>query len=322
MQLPSLRHVEPPARRVEAGSAADAAELLRVLTARVRECDMDQWYDRLAAHTFSTRFVPLSVADARVLVAAHKKKTSGVSLTCAALLDEAITAFGGRAFVKLSSRSPKDATVAGERTRACYERLLAAGPHPPSDNDKLVALNRAHIDALCVGSATEALALLGASERVLDDLELALENLGGWSQQLVVREWAAVPLWAEVRGFVVDGALTALSQYFAPCRFAELQDAAVRARLVDGVRGVLAQIAPLLPGRTVVADFALVGTRVLVMELNPFHDYEGCGTSACMFDWRVDADVLAGRAPFEFRFVTHDAPNIKALVGTEWRGYF
>ncbi len=43
--------------------------------------------------------------------------------------------------------------------------------------------------------------------------------------------------------------------------------------------------------------------RVLVIEINPFNDYDGCGTSAALFDWKKDRKVL-DEGPFEFRIET------------------
>jgi hypothetical protein len=141
----------------------------------------------------------------------------------------------------------------------------------------------------------EALSLFLQSERILDDLELALEDKGHWSQHFVVRKWIDMPLWAEFRGFVADGKLTALSQYFAPCFFPELQG--IQNVVAKVCQDLVEKIRHLIPNR-VVADFAVVVNHgefhVLLIEMNPFADYEGCGTSSCMFDWKADRAVLEG----------------------------
>jgi hypothetical protein len=190
----------------------------------------------------------------------------------------------------LLNGSEKDATVAGERTRSAYEREFESSKEK-DDNAKFISLNRAHIDALAVSSSEEAIALLLASERILDDLELALEDSSNWNQHLVVRKWIDMPLAAEFRGFVVKGKLTALSQYFAPCFFANLQGR--EEQLAAQCRQLLEKICHLIPS-SVVCDFAVLEHQVLVIEINPFNDYEGCGTSACMFDWKKDRQILDG----------------------------
>ncbi len=128
-----------------------------------------------------------------------------------------------------------------------------------------------------------------------------------------------MPLSAEFRGFVVNGTLTALSQYFAPCFFNEIQGREKEIR--EKCEGLLSQIQHLIP-KKVVCDFAVLENTVMVIEINPFNDYTGCGTSACMFDWKSDRAVLDGEAPFEFRMVKERHQNIKSLVGNEWRSYF
>lgn len=83
------------------------------------------WIEGLKEYTFETEFVALSVADARGMVRVIKEKRGEtVVLEGREALDEIIQRFGV-AFVKLSSRSPKDATVVGERTRKCYQEEIA-----------------------------------------------------------------------------------------------------------------------------------------------------------------------------------------------------
>ncbi len=118
-----------------------------------------------------------------------------------------------------------------------------------------------------------------------------------------------------------DGQLTALSQYFAPCCFAELQSDEAQRSAVEKCKELVKEIRHLLPS-AVVADFAVTSQGVLLLEINPFNNYAGCGTSACLFNWSADRDVLEGRAPFEFRFVREKEANLKALVGQEWKQYF
>lgn len=57
----------------------------------------------------------------------------------------------------------------------------------PTLNDKLVAINRAHILALRLTDANEVLNMFLSSERINSDLELALEYPDNWTQDFVVR---------------------------------------------------------------------------------------------------------------------------------------
>lgn len=315
-----LKHVE----RVSTPTAAskhEENEQLLLIQQRVRECDLEAWYPRLEQWTFPTTVVPISIGFAKRMVSGIRtRKTQDIISEKSEemeALQRAIGAFG-TSFVKLSSRSPKDATVAGERTRKIFNEELAKSTEKDA-NAVFICLNLAHIKALAVESAHEALSLLLASERVLDDLELALEDVANWSQHFVIRKWVTLPLSGEFRGFVCNGRLTALSQYFAPCFFSELQGK--EREVASKCEALLAEISHLLP-KNVVCDFAVLPDRVLVIELNPFNDYLGCGTSSCMFDWKADRAVLDGNAPFEIRIVKEKHPNIKSLVGNEWRNFF
>ncbi len=159
------------------------------------------------------------------------------------------------------------------RTRQLFGEYCA---RDADDNAKLIAINRAHIEALRVTSVTDALALLLASERIFDDLELALEFPASWSQQLVVRRWSPVALDGEFRGFVFGGRLTALSQYYIPCYFESLQDAERRARVAAQCAALVASVRTLLPpnkNECAVVDFLSVdnGASVKVIEMNPFN---------------------------------------------------
>ena len=60
------------------------------------------------------------------------------------------------------------------------------------------------------------------------------------------------------------------------------------------------------------------GGEVLVIELNPFNDYVGCGTDPGLFDWRRDRRVVDGDAPFEFR-VREAAFDVKPHIILQWR---
>ena len=133
----------------------------------------------------------------------------------------------------LSSRSAKDSTVAGALTQRLFEQFYAECKDKNA-NSKLICVNKAHIQALKTTDAASCFKQLLASERILDDLDLALEHPESWSQKLVVREWVGVPLSHEfrylnqmleclclsvvIRGFVFGGSLCALSQYYIPWR--------------------------------------------------------------------------------------------------------
>ena len=76
-------------------------------------------------------------------------------------------------------------------------------------NAKLVAINNAHIKALRVENAQQAMALLLQSERICEDLEFALEKPDHFTQDIVVRRWCGIPLEYEFRCFIYNQTMNA-----------------------------------------------------------------------------------------------------------------
>jgi hypothetical protein len=52
-----------------------------------------------------------------------------------------------------------------------------------------------------------------SSERILQDMNVALDRLDRFNENVVLRKWTATSIEMEFRGFVHKGRLTALSQY-------------------------------------------------------------------------------------------------------------
>ncbi len=226
-------------------------------------------------------------------------------------LDKVISEFGNAAFVKLSTRSPKDSYVLPHREKHRYVALLSQGLAEPS------AREWAETECLRVHSGTEALDLLIASQRVEDDLDTTLdwgkatcsaEALSSSPMSVVVREWARVPRWGEFRSFVCKGKLNAVTQYFCDRMFPLL------VKQKEEVAGMIKkffeeQVGPRLRKLAIahaVVDFGLVlgaderVEKIIVLELNSFGVRSGAG----LFDWDREEDLrtmICG--PFEFRMI-------------------
>lgn len=91
------------------------------------------------------------------------------------------------------------------------------------------------------------------------------------------------------------------------------------------------RIAGLIPLENYVIDFGITSAsgqvptfdsekdlRVLVIELNPFNDYVGCGTDPGLFNWKADRKVVDGESPFEFR-VREAEFDVKPNLILQWR---
>lgn len=101
-------------------------------------------------------------------------------------LDESIKTFtsrGNKAFVRLSTRSPKDAVdKIPERIEPLVRKHLMPFNSSPLDsldgNTKLVALRRAFFDCMQVTSASEVFGLMMYSSRAVSDIKRALDFVG------------------------------------------------------------------------------------------------------------------------------------------------
>ena len=157
------------------------------------ETGLDRWYSSLKHTTFLTEFLPITPDEARAIVSywetnfkdrsSTDEEVDGRSLAIPPSLNglrdrisstiASLSPTAG-AFVKLTTRSPKDSHVAFAKARRAYdvrERLLQ--PHP-SANDRMILLGEVVIESLKVLSGEDAIKLLVSSTRVGEDLEYAL----------------------------------------------------------------------------------------------------------------------------------------------------
>jgi len=172
---------------------------------------------------------------------------------------DAVSKFRRGAIVRLGSRSPKDAFS-----------WHSEGPKITNGDPLRHVLN--------------------ASERMYEDLTLALEN--NYSPHLFVREWVDIEPWAEFRCFY-DGGVIGVSQYnyrdhYPECA-AYANDFAYWFRYY-----VNNYFAPACPLRQVVFDLAMFVKQAVepsgltckafefkLIEINPFFE----GTDPCLFRW-------------------------------------
>jgi D123 len=187
-------------------------------------------------------------------------------------LENAVRQFQDGAFVRLGSRSPKDAFFHSANYRP--------------ENGKL----RSGRDAWNM--------LTAGSERVAEDLHVALvKDYRPW---IWVREGVDMPKWAEFRCFMRDRQLVGISQYHYSGMYFQIDDyaAGIRDSIVEFFAKKFVGICHL---DSVVFDVyvspredGFYETRLL--ELNPFDSHL---TDPCMFDWD---DLKRGTAgAFRFR---------------------
>jgi len=322
------------------------------------EAGCSGWFEAIKDYTFRSTFVELHPEEAKTIVdhweqrcrlqaraeALGKKeseacqeeisllfKNTSISLDNlqgrldTAIATECSASSAGLAFVKLSTRSPKDSKKALQKAAAAYrERLSVASEEVAADdNERWQILSEEVTRAGAVNSGAAAIELLLDSERVYEDLEYALrgpkthrtttgeststDSLYGMS--IVARAWdPRLTPQSEFRGICWGGKLTCLGQYFHPLFFPDLlekRDAIAadcqklfeKPAIVDAVGGL---------GGCCIVDFAWLGPgEVIIVELNPF-DGLCLGTfpaSTGLFLWDNEPDraIMKGESNFEMR---------------------
>lgn len=357
-----LRKVAP----VEVDEAAETARLAAAVAAEKRAAEeeparrteffaagVSNWYSEAPLATFRTSFVPISQAAARAIVSffdLHEGQWRDGAVEPPALAsplpsDLLVTGlgeevgrviaeqYGGVAFIKLTTRSPKDSRIVLSRAAAALHTLPPPGPCEETpeqhDNRLLVAFTTALAAALPVrgedaaSCGDAALRLLCDSERVAEDLRYALEQPPDlYDVSVCVREFdAGITPASEFRGFVWDGKLNCIGQYYHVLHFPGLAE--VRERVGADCLAFFATIKSALPRRCML-DLAWLGDgRVVLIEANAFDGvYGSFPASTGLFSWEEDRALLTGvGGTFEVRVREGPAPRAELLasMSPSWR---
>jgi hypothetical protein len=342
-----LKQTKVVEKKVDYADMAKQLEIqkqqLNYLSEKVREADLEQWYDALKNFTYETQFVEITLEEGKAMHDLYEARMTGKNLEKEELIIEKVIQklqatmdkFPDGSFVKLSSRSAKDASVASKRTIAIFKELLEKIENPTM-NQKLIAINRAHILALQLTSAKEVMDMFLGSERINSDLDLALQFSSTWSQHFIVRKFVPIPIEFEFRAFVVNNQLRGMCQYYHYIYFPTLVEN--KEKISNLILQKFEEMKETVPIRdkTYVVDWAVdfANEKVYVIELNPFGDYENMGTSSAMFKLHdnivamdrkgPDREIFFGDKPFEFRIETaeKDDVNLWNLMFGPWKSLF
>lgn len=251
-----------------------------------------------------------------------------LSSLCSRLETAICEQHGKAAFVKLTTRSPKDSYYAICEARRALQEKRPALDDKQADVDRHNQLWIAFAESLRlqqrVTSGETALLLLATSNRVHEDLTTDLfDNPRGKDQiQLSIRTFdVAVAPHTEFRGFVWDRKFVCCGQYFHQLHFPEFQDPAILRQISSDLRRfydeTIVHAIPEFLSKCPCFMMDLVwkqssngneaSSSVTLTEINPF-DGEAIGVfpaSTGLFSWddvAGDRHLMLGKcADFELR---------------------
>ena len=202
----------------------------------VLNCNIECWYELIKECTFPTVFLAIDYSEASLFVNIYEKyfkdKSDNLQSELKHLLDSneleqlvgletrlstKISEFNSTdsVFIKTSSRSAKDSPLATQKFTQLYleyYNCLAAN-EKASENEKLICLLRAAFQMLKIRTASDALNMFLKSERIYQDMLLAIKMPHRFKENFVIRKFYEIDVDMEFRGFVFNGKLNALSQY-------------------------------------------------------------------------------------------------------------
>lgn len=272
---------------------------------------VEGYFEALKDWTFASTWLELSHAEARAITTGRARGLQGLPVApilnaLAERVDGAIGRVGGCAVVRLSTRSAKDVVLRRESTVDVFleedELLKASGGENAGREDvrQMIAMMRAAGRAMAARSGAEALSMFVDSQRVTDDLKEWLQRPEGEgpAMKIVVRQYVRLACELELRAFIVDRRIAAISQYYASLVVPRLirEKQAIERR----VQEAFATVQGLVSLEHFVIDFAIdMEDRLWVVEINLPPPVAGMA----MFDRNDprDREIVQGKGVYEFR---------------------
>jgi len=218
-----------------------------------------------------------------------------------------------KAFVRLSTRSAKDAVLANESLIQRYvsDRLVKANLSDLNEISIVIWNGLTHANQ--VTSGKEAAALLVDSARISTDCERELKRGKNYQMKVIIRQWVDINIGDEFRCFVTNKKINCLCQYFDNCYFQNTVNN--KDKILDAILKKWELIKDRLPFENGIVDFAFdISGNIYLIECNPLDQFTGGG----LFDYVADWEVITGRKPLEFRTVDKNDPRfLNQLEATE-----
>jgi hypothetical protein len=316
--------IDPKNLKINGERAKDLSVMYHSLT------NEKNWYSTLKEYTFELNREKMTKNETKVLYRLNKIKLYSLgklskeeeeTLNCFKdKISKNLKLFGGSGFVKLSSRSPKDSgfisTKYTEMVETMKQQWIKTYQLEFDVNNEIPKSIQNSIEQICcakclmVNKAEDAVELFINSQRTLVDLMISLEKNDSSSidLELIIKKWYDIPICYEMRGFVRNKRLNALSQYFSKEFFPwiSLEDwKKIKAKVLEFYEK---KVAPIIDILDFTIDFILFEDEIRIIELNSFGEIAG----AALFSWIEDEDILYN-GPFEFRVIQDEHLNIAKI---------
>jgi len=192
-------------------------------------------------------------------------------------IEDAIQKMGGSAFIRLSTRSPKDSALRTPKMRNIIKEIISAEPdngtelsEQEKDIRNMHAFTIACQKTLQVRSGKEAVSLLYQSNRASHDVRLQKLHLGeeNFSMNVVAREWHDIPTIWEFRTLVYNNEITVITHYYENCYVKEIVER--EEEIVRRIRAKFEELNKLIPIDTYTIDFCVDpnSDKVWLIEVN------------------------------------------------------
>jgi len=214
-----------------------------------------------------------------------------------------------RVFVRLSTRSPKDAILSNDELIDKYiVQSLADNVTDWKDYNQInQILWSAMAKGMQVTTGKEAVRFCLQSSRVRDDCQRELERDDDYAMKIIVREWVDVPIRYEFRSFITHKRINCITQYFNSCYFTEIVEN--KDLISTAIQSLWESVQHKVEFSNGIVDFALSEDlkTVYIIECNPLDILTG----PALFNYFSDWETITGNAQFEFRIVNEITEQVR-----------
>lgn len=187
----------------------------------VDKFSVKNWYPYIKEFTFQSQFVTLDYEDILFLIGQRSSDYDSDKLEQA--FNDIISQFSKQeAFIRLSTRSPKDSSAFFDKAAAIMSRDITYWPETTNRNQQLVSFVASMTKAMKMTNGKQIIEAIQNSPRVQSDLLLLIgtsSSPADCTTDIVLRKWYDIRPDHEFRVFVSrrdrkESVVTAVSQYF------------------------------------------------------------------------------------------------------------